>query len=64
MISEEMEQKYVKLLGNNCPFCNSHNIIAMEQMQTDGGDAWQDIKCEDCGEWWTDLYKLVGAEQD
>jgi len=44
-----------------CPFCKSNDLEATS-MDVDSNRAWQPVKCNGCGEEWTDIYKLVDIE--
>lgn len=56
-------EEYISHGGSKCPYCNSYNITS-DGIEVDGATAWQDIECEDCGETWRDVFKLVGYEPD
>lgn len=60
-MTEEARINYVRYESQRCPFCRSQHISATEDMDVDGTEAWQDIKCRDCGRRWRDLYKLRGV---
>jgi len=49
--------------GTHCPYCNSSNIISLEQVQMDGSFGTQTIECLDCKKRWYDILKLVGWEE-
>ncbi len=53
--------EYLADKGDHCPYCNSKNIMALEQIQGDGGTASCQIECHDCGNIWTDQYTLTGV---
>lgn len=46
-----------------CPFCNSKNIEG-EEVETGGGEASQQMGCNDCGEEWVDGYRLVSITHE
>lgn len=46
-----------------CPFCQSDNIEG-EEIETGGGEASQQMGCNDCGEEWVDGYRLVTVTQE
>lgn len=56
---EEMESNYVKNQGNHCPSCRSANITG-GPFDVDGGEATQEMGCDECGASWEDLYNLTG----
>jgi len=43
---------------NRCPKCHSQYIIS-HALEADGGTAWANVECSDCGAVWKDVYKLV-----
>ena len=59
-MTEEQRALYLANRGVKCPFCESDDIIA-KQVDIDDGMAFQAVCCEDCGEEWTDEYKLVNV---
>lgn len=59
-ITAEIEKKYVKNLGLLCPSCGSDNLDGGRFEGIDDGYVNQSVICLDCGEKWTDQYKLVG----
>lgn len=52
-------EEYVALKGVRCPFCGSCGIEG-DSFDFDGAEASQKIRCLDCDNTWTDVYKLVG----
>lgn len=38
-----------------CPRCGSHDIDA-ERLETDAGEAWRDVSCDDCGFEWSETF--------
>lgn len=46
--------------GSRCPYCQSGNIMAVEQVQCDGPEGTQAVECHDCGKLWYDLWELKG----
>lgn len=59
----EQIEKYIDDGGVRCPYCGSENITG-SYPETDVGESWQDVECDDCGKEWTDLYRLVGVDVD
>lgn len=45
-----------------CPFCESQNIVAVTNAETEHDFATQVIGCDDCGNNWVDVYQLSGIE--
>ena len=55
------ELQYVLTLGLECPNCRSMEKMEIHgHVQTDGGIAWQNIECGDCGALWVDTYTMTG----
>ena len=54
--------RYLQVGGLRCPFCDSDQIEGNE-WNADSGSATQEVECNDCGESWLDVYKLVSIEQ-
>jgi transposase-like protein len=50
--------QHVKDHGAHCPFCSSDEIEG-DGVEIDGGDAYQDVTCNDCGAEWSDRYQLA-----
>lgn len=53
------QEQYLEDKGCCCPHCRSRNIWGMT-VYAEGGKAWQQIECHDCGETWTDQYVMTG----
>lgn len=58
----ELQKKYLEQGGVRCPYCDSDNITG-GSFDTEFGEVYQKIWCEECHKEWTDLYKLVGFEE-
>lgn len=61
-MTEEARKKYVERDFNHCPFCASKLIIPSSDIEADGNEAWQTVKCYFCEREWRDYYKLSGVE--
>lgn len=61
-LTKGMKTKYLKKLGNECPFCGSDNITG-GSFEADAGHAWQPIFCNECEKEWNDIYELVDVEE-
>jgi len=57
-----MKNEYLKRDGNNCPHCKSDDMDT-HKFQTDGLSACRTITCSECGEEWSDIYRLVDIEE-
>ena len=55
-------QEYENCQGNICPVCEGSEIESMGGMEVDGGNAWQEVRCNDCDARWQDIYHLVGFD--
>lgn len=57
-------EEYCNCSGLSCPYCKSSGIQTVDRVQTDYDIASQYIKCISCGKHWTDIYKLMGFDED
>ena len=57
MLTDKQKRGYIASQGVRCPYCESYDIDA-GQMEFEGG-VFQDVKCNSCGETWSDEYKLI-----
>ena len=62
MITTEQEAQYVKEGGVKCPNC-SYQCIEGDNVTIDWGKAYQNVRCPQCGEEWTDEYTLTGITE-
>lgn len=58
------DEEYVGQEGAACPHCRSTNIEGTARIDMLGDEATQEVVCLDCDETWTDIYKLIGYEED
>jgi hypothetical protein len=62
--SEPMtDAKYIAAKGLHCPFCDSAQIEADDEIVPDDTDpmsAHSYVECPDCGKSWDDVYALIG----
>ena len=56
-------KKYVKKGGSICPYCESYDITVDGNPLFDANYVSQDVKCDDCGSEWRDVYTLSFAEE-
>jgi hypothetical protein len=56
----EQANEYLEQHGLVCPFCGSWGIEG-GSMDFDAGEIAQRISCHNCGERWTDVYKLAAV---
>lgn len=61
-LSENQKAIYVGTGGVRCPHCHSVNL-STDPFETDDNYAVRDVKCDDCGEAWQDIYTLTGIEE-
>jgi hypothetical protein len=59
-MNQERAGRYLELRGLVCPFCGSHDIEG-GSMDFGAAEIAQRISCHDCGERWTDVYKLAAV---
>lgn len=52
-------EEYVAKKGLVCPHCQGEHIDG-KQLSVEGGQAFQDVSCNDCDAEWTDIYDLKG----
>ena len=50
--------QYVDRAGRFCPYCVGDSIEG-HSVETGDGGAMQEMSCNDCGNHWTDIYKLT-----
>ena len=56
----EQAKEYLEQHGLVCPFCGFWSIEG-GSMDFDAGEIAQRISCHNCGERWTDIYKLAAV---
>ncbi len=61
-LTKEQAEKYLANGGHRCPFCDSTNIESTtridEELDLEGGVAFQRVICWACGRKWTDEYQI------
>jgi len=50
---------YLDSKGGFCPHCGSDNIESTSGFDADGPVGTMDIKCNNCGAFWEDVFRLV-----
>lgn len=60
-LTKEQKKDYLKVSGNHCPYCRSHDICG-DHVEVNDGGAWQEVVCMECERRWTDIYKLIDIE--
>lgn len=63
VINHIMSKKKYPDTTSNCPHCDSPKISGWE-WEADGTEAWQIIRCDDCGKRWHNVYNFAGYEED
>jgi hypothetical protein len=53
------DKEYVARKGQLCPACKMPDSEG-SSFDTDGGEVYQEMLCNNCGASWTDIYKLTG----
>ena len=56
------QKEYLDNGGTRCPTCNSADISADPEFESDSVEGWRKAVCTDCRFSWYDVYKLVGYE--
>ncbi len=56
-------EEYTDTHGSQCPWCRSGGIEGVRGIEAEADEAWQRIRCRDCGQEWDDIYKLIGYEE-
>lgn len=59
-MNPEKAKHYLQKHGLQCPYCDSRDIEG-GSMDFEAGEIAQKISCHDCGEMWTDVYRLVAV---
>lgn len=54
-------EEYLASEGARCPWCRSGDLEG-DSIEMDGDVAWEQIRCNDCGGVYLDIYRLVGFE--
>jgi uncharacterized Zn finger protein len=61
ILSYEDVEEYLETDGTVCPFCGSDNITA-DYFDEEG--VYRIVNCLACGEYWKDIYQLVGISYE
>jgi len=61
-LREDTKKKYLEN-PNECLFCGSENIHAME-VNGEYDTLWRDVICDDCKKTWSEIFKLVDIETE
>ena len=59
-ITMNHRENYIEGGGVHCPFCQSTDITASP---FEGDTKSQQVNCDNCGETWYDLYKLIDIQE-
>jgi DNA-directed RNA polymerase subunit M/transcription elongation factor TFIIS len=62
-ITTEMEQKYIKSGGQECPICGYHHFESDIQSDENGTMKIL-VKCFNCNNTWIDVYQLIEVEEN
>ncbi len=65
-LSQTAKAQYLKN-PRHCPFCGSNSLTSGDDFTGEGdfgdpGKIYVFMQCDDCLEYWNDVYKLVGIE--
>ena len=63
MITEKQKKQYITNGGVACPKCGEYDIVG-GMLNVYEGIATQSCHCANCGEEWTDIYKLYDVVQE
>lgn len=60
-LTKQDKRNHIKNCGKFCPFCNSDNNISYNEFSYifNSLEVEQKAKCEDCGQKWVDIFRLV-----
>lgn len=53
------DSEYVAEGGAKCPHCRSNRLTGGER-QFEGTEAFLDVTCDNCGNRWVEVFKMVG----
>lgn len=56
------DQQYVRSKGLRCPFCRARDVEGLAGLDIDAGVATQEVRCNTCRTFWTDIYRLSGYQ--
>ena len=62
-LSEKQRKRYKRRGGGYCPFCESTDILG-GSLDFIGGRIEQRITCQECGEHWWNIYRIIGLATD
>ena len=63
MITDKIEQKYIKNEAGRCPFCNSKDLCA-SPVEVSGAVGSSNVYCISCKSEWVELWKLDSLDRD
>lgn len=63
-LTEEKQKEYVDNDGMTCPYCEHNDIEGNGGLSIEYNKVFQDVKCLECGKYWTDIYTLTGIHVD
>ena len=56
------QKEYIESEGLACPVCKLKGNAEGGSVDIDGGAAYQNCNCTECGAEWTDYYQLAGFD--
>lgn len=63
-LTQAQKQSYIQSGGTHCPFCGSEDLQGADHIEADMDGASQPVECYTCGKTWTDLYVLIGVDEE
>jgi transcription elongation factor Elf1 len=58
-LEKRTNEEYLEA-SHQCPYCGSDDITSLGHPDVECTYVYQDIVCQQCGNQWTDEYKLIG----
>ncbi len=68
-LTEQDKSEYLKSGGDHCPFCETPDQkiggvnLSGGHVNIEGKYAHQDVRCENCGSEWTDVFERVEIQE-
>ncbi|MDT0498597.1 hypothetical protein RM530_14700 [Algiphilus sp. W345] len=56
------DHQYIRSKGLRCPFCRARDVEGQAGLDIDAGVAPQEVRCNACQRFWTDIYLLAGYQ--
>jgi len=59
---QDRKNRYIKSDPFFCPFCEGRAIEHSSKFESEFDQAYREIKCNDCGKIWVEIYHLFDIE--